>query len=156
MRTDLQRFVTKVVLPDSPDGCWQWIGGRNTKGYGNFGIGLPVHAGARPRFKTYAVHRFSYETFIGPIQSGLTIDHLCRNRACVNPAHMEPVTHRVNVLRGTAASAVNSRKTHCKRGHPFTPENTGITKGTWGLFRRCRVCDREKRRKPAIETVAKR
>jgi len=64
-----------------------------------------------------------YEALIGPIPEGLVIDHLCRVRNCVNPAHMEPVTNTENVLRGTGPTAVNAQKTHCKHGHPLTPDN---------------------------------
>lgn len=99
--------------------CWEWIGhtagGNNeggdneTKGYGTLRVG---------RGAVYA-HRLSYETFIGPIPAGLHIDHLCRNRLCVNPRHLEPVTQQVNVLRGVGPAALNAKKTVCKRGHPL-------------------------------------
>jgi hypothetical protein len=79
----------------------------------------------------------AYELAIGPIPEGLTIDHLCRNRGCVNPAHLEAVTNRTNLLRGDGIAALNARKTHCKRGHEFTPENTYVWReGT----RACRAC----------------
>jgi hypothetical protein len=70
----------------------------------------------------------------------LTLDHLCRNKACVNPAHLEPVTNRENVLRGVGLSAENARKTHCKRGHPLSGDNVVVSKG--GRKRRCVACER--------------
>jgi hypothetical protein len=82
--------------------------------------------------KVRLAHRVIYEYLVGPIPDGLSIDHLCRVRHCVNPAHLEPVTHRENVLRGQAPTAVNGRKTRCKRGHEF---NRTVRNG-----RRCYTC----------------
>lgn len=70
--------------------------------------------------KKVSAHRVSYEAFIGPIPAGLDLDHLCRNRACINPYHLEPVTHRENVIRGVSYMAVNANKTNCKYGHALT------------------------------------
>jgi hypothetical protein len=79
-------------------------------------------------------HRLAYQLLVGPIPEGLVIDHLCRNPPCQNPAHMECVTHRENTLRGASPHAMNARKTHCKRGHEFTFQNTYVdAKG-------CRSC----------------
>jgi len=98
--------------------CLTWTGAKTTLGYGTIGWqGKKVYA-----------HRLAYETLVGPIPEGLVIDHLCRNRACVNVNHLEPVTQGVNALRGVGVMALNARKTHCKRGHEFTPENTRISK----------------------------
>ena len=81
-------------------------------------------------------HRAAYEVRIGPIPDGMVIDHLCRNRACINPAHMEPVTNRENVLRGTGPSAQHARKTHCNYGHAYDDQNTMHRRGR----RHCRKC----------------
>lgn len=90
-------------------------------------------------YKTVYAHRHLYEIFKGKIKKGLQLDHLCRNRSCVNPNHLEQVTQRENVLRGTGSSSINAKKTHCKRGHQFTARNTiRLTNGN-GL-RACRAC----------------
>lgn len=119
--------------------CWVWQGSMYPNGYGRYYIeGIER-----------LTHRWMYEQLVGPIPDGLTLDHLCRVRACVNPAHLEPVTQRENILRGTGPSAIQSRQTHCIRGHEFTPENTHVYRGARG----CRICGamrkRESRRKEA-------
>lgn len=114
-----------------PDGCWQFTGKLTGSGYSRLG-----RSGDSPEVKG---HRPAYETLIGPIPDGLELDHICRNRACVNPAHLEPVTHQVNLLRGDWPANLRRQQTHCIRGHEFTLENTHIrTNGT----RLCRACAR--------------
>jgi hypothetical protein len=82
-------------------------------------------------------HRYAYELLVGPIASGLVLDHLCRNPGCVNPKHLEPVTDRENTRRGISSAAENAKKTHCYRGHPFDERNTYVNlKGK----RACREC----------------
>jgi len=124
------RFWPKVDK-SSPDGCWEWQGYVAPTGYGEFSVNhiTPILA-----------HRFSFELLNGPIPPGMCIDHLCRNRKCVNPAHMEVVTTKENVLRGIGRSAENARKTHCLRGHPLFGENLLITNRGQ---RYCRICNRE-------------
>lgn len=84
-------------------------------------------------------HRFAYEWLVGPIPEGFTIDHLCRNRGCVNPRHLEPVTRGENTLRGQTIAATNKAKTHCVHGHAFTAENTYRPPGSTNT-RMCRAC----------------
>jgi hypothetical protein len=107
-------------------GCWEWAGERNG-GYGRIRLD--------GRWKR--MHRLTYELLIGPFPNGLISDHLCRNRWCVNPLHLEPVTYRENALRGIGPTAVNARATHCLRGHPFDEANT-IWRPSGG--RDCRAC----------------
>lgn len=110
-------------------GCWLWNGHIDKEGYGHFSAG-GIH---------YLVHRLSHLAFIGAIPAGLQVDHLCRVRNCVNPAHLEAVTPRENVFRSDGIAPRNARKTHCPKGHPYSPENTIVQK-TGG--RACRVCYR--------------
>lgn len=114
---------------DAETGCWNWTGSRVALGYGQISIG--------GRLK--GVHRAAYEALRGAVPDGLVLDHLCRNPSCFNPDHLEPVSHRTNVLRGVSPLAAAARATHCKRGHAFDEENTRVTRtGT----RKCRACDR--------------
>lgn len=107
--------------------CWIWIGAVGSHGYGNM----------RVKKKQIPPHRYSYELHRGSIPTGLAIDHLCRNRRCVNPDHMEAVSLRENVLRGLGPTANNRRKETCHRGHPFSYRETWGRRG-----RRCRQCSR--------------
>ena len=132
------RFTSKFSIPFPVDkfACWNWKAGK-TKGYGMFYL----------NGRSVGAHRVSYELYVGKIPKGLTLDHLCRNTACVNPRHLEPVTLGVNVLRSNNLCAVNARKTHCKNGHKFTKENTYYFKSTWvkdRKFRQCKKCWAEK------------
>lgn len=121
------RFWDNAVLTDV--GCWQWIGRISSDGYGT----IDTH-----RKRAYA-HRYGLK-FLLAVPDGMCADHLCRNRSCVNPAHLEIVTNRENVLRGVGTSAVNARKTHCYKGHEFTEENTHRPRPN---ARSCRACQRE-------------
>lgn len=123
----LWRHVDK----NGPLGCWLWTGSIN--GHNGYG-GLKMRDGT-----VILVHRLSYELLVGPIPKGLEIDHLCRVRNCVNPAHLEPVTKTENWRRGISIFAINARKTHCKSGHEFTTENTYIMADGG---RSCRICMR--------------
>jgi len=125
------RFIVKT-LPTGVGGCWLWTACKNQKGYGRFGIGN----------KTYLAHRVSYEMHVGPIPAGLQIDHLCRNRMCVNPDHLEVVTTQENTRRGNAGKH-HAHKTHCPQGHEYAGDNLYI-KPNGG--RDCKTCNRERKR----------
>lgn len=125
-----ERFWAKV---DKSGDCWVWTGYRSPLGYGR------ITVNKHPR----QAHGIAWELSVGPIPEGLELDHLCRNPPCVNPAHLEPVTHRTNMRRGA-----KGRQTHCKWGHPFDERNTYWKRsGTRG----CRACHRieENRRRAA-------
>jgi hypothetical protein len=125
-----ERFWPKV---DVSGVCWEWTAGKNVDGYGKFNL-------AGDEATCVLAHRWLYEHRVGPVPEGMELDHLCRNRACVNPDHLEPVAHVENVLRGVSQWALNAAKTHCVKGHPYTPENTA-RQANGG--RRCRTCQRE-------------
>jgi hypothetical protein len=132
----LERLMEKVAWNGDGDECWTWEGSK-THGYGQLCVGG----------KTRRVHRLSYEEFIGPIPDGLHLDHLCRNRACVNPSHLEPVTNRENVLRGIGPTAKLAARKVCKRGHPLDGANLIVRKD--GKGRECRACrDYHESRRP--------
>lgn len=114
-------------------GCHEWIGMVDGDGYGR----MKVSTGPRT-YQLRPVHRLSFEASRGDIPDGLTLDHLCRVRRCINPDHLEAVPNAVNILRGTAPSAVNATKTHCINGHAFDTNNTRTTSG----YRECIICRR--------------
>lgn len=138
-RTVEERFWSRVDKLSSPNGCWLWTGSRITSGYGR----ITFTEDGRERL--VVAHRWSYEALVGPIPDGLVLDHLCRVRHCVNPAHLEPVTQFENVMRGFGVGALASRQTHCVHGHEFTPENTHIRKDNGQ--RVCRACTAEASRR---------
>lgn len=115
--------VLRYVAVDIQTRCWNWLGHISPNGYGRV---APTGRGC-----LYA-HRYSYEAFVGPIPEGLEVDHLCRNRACCNPEHLEPVTPLVNNHRGIG----HASKTHCPRGHAYDSEH-GVK---YGQRRYCRTC----------------
>ncbi len=123
-----KRFWSQVLI--NPDACWEWQGGISN-GYGSFFL-FP---------KKVKAHRYSYEQLVGEIPIGLEIDHLCRNRSCVNPAHMETVTRSENIRRGLLPNIgrqYQESKTHCPQGHAYDETNTYIRKDRPG--RDCKVC----------------
>jgi hypothetical protein len=115
-----ERFWTRVA---KADGCWKWTGPHQRVGYAMFGKGV--------------AHRTAYELAVGPIPLGYELDHLCRNRGCVNPAHLEPVSRRENIMRSANFAAVNARKTHCPKGHPYAGANLHVASSG---DRRCVIC----------------
>lgn len=122
------QFRIKSRVSVGSKGCWNWNGYIDRDGYGRFSV----------NGKQDTVHRISFAAFGGIIPQGLQLDHLCRNRRCCNPKHLEPVTKKENTLRGTSFSAVNARKTHCDHGHAFDDRNT-YRHG--GRRRQCRKCN---------------
>jgi hypothetical protein len=94
--------------------------------------------------KTVKATRYGYAALVGPIPEGLQLDHLCRVRRCVRPDHLELVTSRENSLRGIGPAAINARKTHCSKGHPYDAENTAIYEGDGKRHRYCKQCNRDK------------
>jgi len=130
--TPQERFESSTT---KTDGCWLWTGRMNHGGYGMLSL-----SGGEVR-----AHRWAYELFIGPVPDGLVLDHLCRVRHCVNPAHLDPCTIGENVMRGETLVADQVRRTHCPQGHEYTPENTRINNGS----RHCRECARVRDRSRA-------
>ena len=128
------RFAAQSTLVES--GCIEWTGSVNNKGYATF----TVTPG-----RTVVAHRYAYETTVGPIPLGMVLDHLCRNRACVNPDHLEPVTQSENLLRAEGVGKGNTRKTHCPQGHPYSGDNLYLAPSRPN--RMCRACRRQSKMK---------
>ena len=126
----IERLVRRLATMDR-EKCWEFTGAKTSNGYGRLGISGNVHL----------AHRVMWEFSRGPIPDGLTIDHLCRNKACCNPEHLEPVTLHENILRGSNRAAVNARKTHCNYGHAFAGENLVVLPSG---KRSCRACNRRR------------
>lgn len=127
-KTRLKKVLLKTIT--DKNGCINFTG-MSKGGYGRINrYHKPVYA-----------HRFVYEQLVGKIPKGLVIDHLCRNRKCINIKHLEPVTDKINILRGTSPPAMKAQQTHCKNGHEFTPENTYIHPK--GKHRRCLICSKK-------------
>lgn len=133
-----QRFWARVAVGVDSE-CWPWTG-LIANGYGMISTwlsGRRINIGA---------HRFAYTDLVGIIPDGLTIDHLCRNTRCCNPAHMEPVTIHENVMRGNSPFAVKARQTECHRGHALSGENLYVTPDGRRKCRTCRRADNRLRR----------
>ena len=129
------RVASKIRIPRKKGGCWEWNGAHIPLGYGSVGAyNGKSQAGA---------HRVVYEMFVGEIPPDLELDHLCKNKGCCNPDHLEAVTARENQRRSNSVSGINMRKTHCLNGHAFDKANTHIKSG----MRVCRACERDRMRR---------
>jgi HNH endonuclease len=139
--TPMQRFMRKVKV--LPNGCWFWLASKDKKGYGRFSIITG---------KTLTANYAAWLLFRGPLAPDLETDHLCRNHSCVNPDHLEAVTHKVNVLRGNSPCAINARKERCIRGHKLEPPNVYVLKhGPKAGSVHCNICRNLMRRLKKIE-----
>jgi len=128
------RLLSKVQL-DEKTQCWNWTGYISKKGYGRIAYKYSSYG-------SFEAYRLSYILFNGKLNSNLQIDHLCRNRKCVNPKHLEQVTKKENLLRGFGVGSKNKAKTHCPEGHQYTLENTRISPANGG--RCCKKCQKQR------------
>lgn len=129
-----ERLRIRTVVND--DGCWNWTGKATTKGYGMV---------KRERSRSSVmVYRLAYELLVAPIPQGMVIDHLCRNPRCLNPAHLEPVSQKVNVHRGNSAVVEQASRTQCPQGHPLSGDNLYIQLRRGIQHRSCLACRHER------------
>jgi len=136
VRNIRDRFWSKVNRTST---CWLWAAATDKDGYGAFMVGSKKNHTKRMKKS----HRISYQWAKGPIANGLEIDHICRVRECVNPDHLEAVTHRINWMRGDNHAAKNMTKTHCRKGHEYSGKNLRVN----SLGKRCcKMCDRDRKR----------
>lgn len=136
-----ERFKEKYRV-DQESGCWIWTASLMPNGYAQFRYS---------RAKNGYGHRFSYEHHIGPIPEGRQIDHLCKNKACVNPDHLDVVTPKTNIERIGPRRSANAEKTHCPRGHPLSGDNLYVFPNR--RARTCRTCRREYAREYYVRAI---
>src|SRR3990167_1418184 len=127
---NIELFEAKYI-PEPMSGCWIWLASLNRWGYARFQ-------------DSGQAHRKAYEYWKGPIPEGLDLDHLCRVRCCVNPAHLEPVSRQTNLLRGIGFPAIYANTTHCPKGHPYEGMNCIKEVDRGYIHRRCRICKNER------------
>lgn len=135
----MEERLLRSSIPEPNCGCWIWLGDLSEQGYPH----MSWHG------KTSNAHRVVYEHYKGKIPAGLQLDHLCRMRCCVNPEHLEPVTGKENVRRGTLPEVARARilaKTHCPHGHPYSGDNLAFDR-SMNNARRCRICLKIKNKK---------
>lgn len=144
MLSDIENFIFARAIPEPNSGCWLWILAPDKDGYGSL----------KRNRRTIRAHRFTYEQLVGPIPDGMELDHLCANKCCVNPQHLEPVTTLQNVQRmqnrvagardrlGETSKARRDKRTHCPKGHSYSGDNLRTT----SIQRVCRACARENMR----------
>lgn len=136
-----ERVLSRVTTEDRGWITPCWVSNRSASdAYG--------HTGMRVDRRLRPTHCWAYEAWVGPIPDGTELDHLCRVPACCRPSHLDPVTHRENLLRGVGASAQNARKTHCPRSHPLDGDNLYVSNGK----RRCRICTLEQNARSAARS----
>lgn len=123
-----ERFDSKLDRR-GPNECWPWLAAINNKGYGLFGYHDGTHSYSK-------AHQFAYIQAYGPIPDGCEIDHICESRTCQNPRHLRAVSHRENLSHGRTKAAMWALRTHCSKGHEYSPENTHLYRGT----RYCLTC----------------
>ena len=128
LREKLMKRIEKT------DSCWNWLAYVTPTGYGVFTSRISG------KLENRRAHRAVYELLVGKVPDGLQLDHLCRNRKCVNPEHLEPVTQKENLLRGIGFGAINSKKKKCPKGHKYTKENTYVYPNN--KWRNCKICRR--------------
>jgi HNH endonuclease len=130
-RENLAAKIVRLTLIDPNTGCWICVAGKNAYGYG------VMHANGR----TIQAHILSWTLKYGPVPKGMELHHMCENKLCCNPKHLEPITRAAHLMRSRRSLAfINKHKTHCKHAHEFTPENTLLSHD--GKQRRCKACAR--------------
>lgn len=136
----MRRRLARHYVIDADTGCWLWT--KSLTKYGYAKVKVAAAPGDWSRSQTTVAHRVMYEEYVGPIPEGMTLDHLCRVRHCVNPEHLEPCTRAVNTMRGDGPCARNARKTLCIHGHPLSGENLIAYTYRGSTWRACRECRR--------------